>query len=52
MTNDVVLNVAKNLPCDAQMLHFVQHDNPSNKLRQTAGLSRFFVGLFLGVGPF
>ena len=25
---------AKNLPFDGQMLHFVQHDNPSNKLRQ------------------
>ena len=43
MINDVIpslrsrtgLSAAKNLPCDGQMLHFVQHDNPSNKLRQS-----------------
>jgi len=39
--NDVIpslrsrINSAKNLPCDGQMLHFVQHDSPSNKLRQS-----------------
>jgi hypothetical protein len=32
MMNNVILSAAKNLPCDGQMLNFVQHDNPSNKL--------------------
>ncbi|MCX5637481.1 MAG: hypothetical protein NTX52_07290 [Planctomycetota bacterium] len=39
----VILSAAKNLPCDGRMLHsfdftqdrFVQHDNSSNKLRQS-----------------
>ncbi len=34
MMNAVILSTAKNLTCDGQMLHFVQHDNHSNKLRQ------------------
>jgi len=45
--NDVILspslrsriNSAKDLPCDGQMLHFVQHDNPSNNLRENTNLS-------------
>ncbi len=43
MMNGVILSAAKNLPCDGQMLHFVQHDNPSNKLRQN---SRTFFDVF------
>ncbi len=31
---NVILSAAKNLSCDGQMLHFVQHDNSSKKLRQ------------------
>jgi hypothetical protein len=30
----VILSAAKNLLSEGQMLHFVQHDNPSNNLRQ------------------
>jgi len=36
--NGVFLSAAKNLPCDGQMLHFVQHDSPSNKPRQSTKL--------------
>jgi len=40
MMNDVILSAAKNLPCDGQMLHFVQHDNTSNNLQQRTNIIR------------
>jgi hypothetical protein len=40
----VILSAAKNLLSEGQMLHFVQHDNPSNNLRQNTTPRQTFEG--------
>jgi len=51
MMNDVILSAAKNLPCDGQMLHFVQHDSPSNKLRQSTIYQRIMLTVYQNIAP-